>query len=66
MRGWASACGGRKGLAGEGREHIRVHAAEKVLRWEEGFVLVATGSENSKTSVVMWPEGGGKRKGLGS
>lgn len=36
---------------------VCVHIAEKVLRWEEGFVLVAAGSENSKTSVVMWLEG---------
>lgn len=50
---------------GEGREHVRVHAAEKVLRWEEGFVLVATGSENSKTSVVMWPEGRRKEERIG-
>lgn len=45
-------------------EQVCVHTAEKVLRWEEGFVPVAAGSENRKTSVVMWPEGGGKRRRL--
>lgn len=53
--------GGGVGSGGQ----VCVHTAEKVLRWEEGFVPMAAGSENSKTSVVMWPEGRRKEERIG-